>query len=272
VTAYLRVSPLIDEHKAAYSDGQFRAFLHILALAARQPDRGRFRSEAQLRALLGRLGRHVPHLLAEGDLEVQADGALVVHGWDVWQEGDMTVRDRMAALRNRRRNATVTDTVTSTVTQPSPTATRISSSVSTSSRVTPTDRTPPRAPRQVTLSKEQLEAWRSFGPAWDPFKAAWLGRGFLYPPSGDPDGGEDTQRGLLWQVLDARPSGIAEWVRAAPKGSTARAVVQYVLDRFHEVRAAVSDEPPARDFAPTKSEAAESVGAIAARMAAKATA
>ncbi len=86
------------------------------------------------------------------------------------------------------------------------------------------------------LTKSQLEAWATFGPEWAHFKAAWLERGFRHPPSGDPDGGDTSQRGLLWQVLDARPAGIAEWVRAAPRGATARAVVQYVLDRFHARR------------------------------------
>jgi hypothetical protein len=54
------------------------------------------------------------------------DGTVYVDGWNEWQEGDLTVRDRMAALRNRRRNSTVTGTVTPTVTEPSPPATRYS--------------------------------------------------------------------------------------------------------------------------------------------------
>lgn len=102
--AYLRISPLIDEHKAHYSDGEFRAFMHVLAAAGRQPTRGRFHSLAQLRALLGRHARYVPTLIAEGDIEPTDDGGVYVCGWDEWQEGDLTVGDRMKKLRDKRRN------------------------------------------------------------------------------------------------------------------------------------------------------------------------
>lgn len=110
--AYLRIDPLIAVRKAHYTDGQFRAYIETLTLALLQKERGRFLSMAQLRALLGRRGKHAAFLLSQGDISEKRAGAVYVEGWDEWQEGDLTVRDRMAALRNRRRNGTVTEDVT----------------------------------------------------------------------------------------------------------------------------------------------------------------
>lgn len=122
--AYLRFDPLKDERLAHYTDGQYRAYDLVLFKAGRQDPRGRFSSEAQVRALLGRHARHLPFLFSEGAILALDDGAVYVAGWDEWQEGDLTVRDRMAALRSRKRNAAVT--------QPLPDAIRssVSSSVS----------------------------------------------------------------------------------------------------------------------------------------------
>lgn len=120
----------MDERKGEYTPAQFGAFLKVQLMAGRQTDRGWFRSAAALRAMLpSAYVRHVDFLLSEGDL-VERDGRLYVDGWQEWQEGDLTVGDRMAALRNRRRNSTVTPTVTSTVTEPSPSAIRSSVGVS----------------------------------------------------------------------------------------------------------------------------------------------
>jgi hypothetical protein len=121
--AYHRIDPLMDERKGHYSPAQLGAFVKVQLLAGRQSKRGRFRSVAALRnALPAPYIRHVDFLLAEGDLVVQKDGTVYVDGFDEWQEGDLTVADRMAALRNRRRNSGVTGTVTPTVTEPSPAA------------------------------------------------------------------------------------------------------------------------------------------------------
>jgi hypothetical protein len=113
----------MDERKGHYTPAQLGAFLKVQLVAGRQTSRGRFRSIAAIRAILpAAYARHIDFLVAEGDLDVLTDGSVYVDGWDQWQEGDLTVKDRMAALRNRRRNGTVT----STVTQPSPTAIRSS--------------------------------------------------------------------------------------------------------------------------------------------------
>lgn len=183
VRAYHRVDPLMDERKGHYTPAQFGAFLKVQLLAGRQTSRGRFRSVAALRAMLpAAYVRHVDFLLSEGDLDVLTDGTVYVDGWDQWQEGDLTVKDRMAALRNRRRNAAVT----STVTRPSPTAIRssvgVSTGVSGESYDSPATRERPdgradleafliikrRAPtpRQRRLLDEVLDRHDLTGPEW----------------------------------------------------------------------------------------------------------
>jgi len=113
--AYHRVDPLMDERRSHYSPAQLGAYLKVQLVAGRQKQRGRFKS---MRALTGALpapyARLVPFLVAQGDLAVEEDGTVRVDGWDEWQEGDLTVRDRMARLRNRDRNRSVTSTVTET--------------------------------------------------------------------------------------------------------------------------------------------------------------
>lgn len=132
--AYHRVDPLMDERKSHYSPAQLGAFLKVQLVAGRQGNRGRFRS---VKALIGALpapyARLVPFLLEQGDLVMDVDGSVYLDGWDEWQEGDLTVGERMARLRNRKRNHGVTATVTNGVTQPSPTATRSSVGVGVSS-------------------------------------------------------------------------------------------------------------------------------------------
>lgn len=107
--AYLRIDPLIDERKGHYSPAQLGAFVKVLALTSRQTTRGRFRST---KALIGTLpaayAKHVPFLVEQGDLIELLDGSLYFDGYDEWQEGDVTVGERMKRLRNRHRNGGVT--------------------------------------------------------------------------------------------------------------------------------------------------------------------
>jgi len=118
----------------------------------------------------------------------------------------------------------------------------------------------------VTLTKAQLAAWSSFGPEWDAVKAAWLAKGLRLPPAGDPDDDDTSQRGLLYQVLDARPTDVARWISMAPGGS-ARKVIDWVLAQWHEVRAEAGADDPEEWFAPpSRAEAAESLGKIMERM------
>jgi hypothetical protein len=102
---YIRLDPAFDERKEAYPDGPYAALVAALCLAEAQPDRGRFRSADYLRRLLGKRGRHVPYLMAHGDLSELPDGRLYIDGWDEWQEGDWKVAERVQRIRNRPRNA-----------------------------------------------------------------------------------------------------------------------------------------------------------------------
>ena len=107
--AYHRVDPLMDERKSHYTPAQLGAYLKVQLLAGRQSHRGRFRSQAALvGALPAAYAKHVAFLIEQRDLVAQQDGSLYLDGWDEWQEGDVTVKERMARLRNRHRNGAVT--------------------------------------------------------------------------------------------------------------------------------------------------------------------
>jgi hypothetical protein len=130
--AYLRLSPRAFHEKVVvdrYPPGAFAAFLAVLCLAEEQPERGRFRSEKLLRLLLDEpaegvhvgWGKWLRHLVDHGDLVRQKGGVLYVAGWDEWQEGDVTVTERMNRLRSRKRpdvTVPVTPDVTVPVTPP----------------------------------------------------------------------------------------------------------------------------------------------------------
>jgi hypothetical protein len=143
--AYIRTDPglfqrkalgIRDEHSrpAPYPSDAVVAFLGCLCLAEEQPKRGRFASERILRELLGgpdgqgrRYARQLPFLIEHGDLVRLPSGLLYVDGWDEWQEGDVTVPERMARLRIKKAGrdtpavtpATVTRDTPPTVTSPS---------------------------------------------------------------------------------------------------------------------------------------------------------
>lgn len=93
----------------------------------------------------------------------------------------------------------------------------------------------PHRAREPLLRKEQLDAWIGFGPEWDGFKTAWFGRGFMWPPYGSPEDDDTSQRGLLWSLLDARPTDTVRWVEEAP-GTTTGEVIGYVLSKWHTIR------------------------------------
>jgi hypothetical protein len=124
--AYLRLDPAIFERKAldqGYPLPAVAAFVGVLCQAEHQPQRGKFRDERLLRALLGPAGRWVGYLIDHGDLVRLADGRLYVDGWDEWQEGDWRVAERVTRIRDRRKAngtaATVTNATVKTVSTPS---------------------------------------------------------------------------------------------------------------------------------------------------------
>ncbi len=100
--AYIRFEPAFAERKEDYPDGAFRALVECFCYAESQPRRGHFRNERILRAFLDKRARWVPFLIAHGDLATVSDGSLYVEGWEEWQEGDVTVADRMKRIRAKR--------------------------------------------------------------------------------------------------------------------------------------------------------------------------
>ncbi len=118
--------------------------------------------------------------------------------------------------------------------------------------------------QEPTFTKAQLKAWASFGSEWDDVRAAWVGRGFRHPPSGEPDDAT-SQRGLLYPILDARPTTLPQWIREA-KGKTAHEVIGHVLERWHAIQAEAGvDDELAAWTVPTRDEAAATLGEILAK-------
>jgi hypothetical protein len=114
----------------------------------------------------------------------------------------------------------------------------------------------------VTLSKQELESWRSFGPEWAAFRDAWINRGLRYAPFGSDSADDTTQRGLLWSILDAQPVRMVAWITDAP-GKSARDVIGYVLERWHELRDEQRDVGPDTDRAgPSRLEAPEILASV----------
>jgi hypothetical protein len=93
--AYLRMDPNLDQHPDA--DGMMR----LMCAAARQPYRGRFKFRNTIVTIVGESRTRA--MLARRDVIKLADGTLYLDGWDEWQEGDLTVAERMRRMRERRR-------------------------------------------------------------------------------------------------------------------------------------------------------------------------
>ena len=121
---YIRVDPQFYERKAlrqGYPLGAVAALVGCFCLAETQPERGRFRDRRVLSVLLGPARRWLPYLIEHGDLVEQDElPRLYIDGWDEWQEGDLTVPERMARMRAKkgRRAGSVTAPVTPDVTAP----------------------------------------------------------------------------------------------------------------------------------------------------------
>jgi hypothetical protein len=93
--AYLRMSPNLDAHPDP------GAMVILMCWANRQLPRGHFKT---LDALRGALGvKRLKQCLDRGDLVRRRNGRYYLDGWDEWQEGDFTVGERVARLRNRRK-------------------------------------------------------------------------------------------------------------------------------------------------------------------------
>lgn len=97
--AYLRIDPNLDQHPEA------EGMLFLICAAARQARRGYF-TRAVVDRILGR--KRADRFVAprgQGktpDLIEVEDGSLYLAGWDEWNEGDLTVGERMKRVRDRR--------------------------------------------------------------------------------------------------------------------------------------------------------------------------
>lgn len=123
--AYLRLLPDFFERKALgvrpdgsrvdpYPPAALGAMIGAICLAEHVNPRGRFKSQRVLEAMLAgpndegaEYAAQVPFLIEHNDLVRQPDGSLYLDGWDEIQEGrDMTVNERMARYRDRKRATT----------------------------------------------------------------------------------------------------------------------------------------------------------------------
>lgn len=92
--AYLRIDPNMDSHPDQ------DAMLTLILFGNRCSERGRFRSLSMLEKVLGK--KRLKACLDRKDLVPISGGRFYVSGWDEWQEGDLTVGDRMGRIRKRR--------------------------------------------------------------------------------------------------------------------------------------------------------------------------
>jgi len=79
--------------------------------------------------------------------------------------------------------------------------------------------TPPIAPS---------DGWKGWGAEWEPFAQAWRER-FNLAPTGP-------QRQVLWPIIDARPTDVAGWLRAAPAEARASDIVGYLLRHWKAIK------------------------------------
>lgn len=96
--AYLRIDPNIDQ---VYPELR-NTFVGLMCSGHRQPERGRYRDRQLVEGLHSR--PFVRRCFDRGDLVTLPDGRVYIDGWDEWQEGDLTVSERMRRMRQRRRS------------------------------------------------------------------------------------------------------------------------------------------------------------------------
>ena len=210
------------------SDSARYGWIVTLLEAKAQRHPGTFASDRHYREVVGRFGKFLPDYLAAQLLDLNEDGSLAVHGW-TQHEGRVRQakhrdKDVTPALPERDKDVTYSKSKSESKSEE-----KATKAVAVAKPRASDPRNEPR------LTEAQLRSWDSFGPAWRAFKEAWLGRGLLFAPFGSPDGDDTSQRGLLFQVMDNRPTDIVRWVKEAPLPS-AREVITYILEQWHEIR------------------------------------
>ena len=98
--AYLRMDPDIDQK---HPDNGWN-FIRLLCAANRQRPRGYFACRGALETIFGR--PLVRTFYSRGDVMDAPGGKVYVCGWGVWQEGDLTVAERVSRIRGKRDNVT----------------------------------------------------------------------------------------------------------------------------------------------------------------------
>jgi hypothetical protein len=105
--AYLRFDPNLDRHP----DDDIVVMVRLWCAGNRQDPRGIFKTWGHVVTALGKRARHAkPHLTEN------PDGSWAIDHWEIWQEGDINVGERMRRYRDRRRKGTVSSAVTPAVT------------------------------------------------------------------------------------------------------------------------------------------------------------
>ena len=92
--AYLRLDPDIDQK---HPDNGWE-YIRLLCASNRQRPRGIFTSRATLEAIFGKAA--VRRFYDRGDVFDREDGRAETAGWDAWQEGDLTVAERVRRTRS----------------------------------------------------------------------------------------------------------------------------------------------------------------------------
>jgi hypothetical protein len=88
------------------SDSARWAWVVALGKAKGQRPQGTFGSQEHLEAALGRLGRHVPQLIAVGLLHIEQGGAISIRAWSEWQSDLDYSTPRVSKLRALKRSGT----------------------------------------------------------------------------------------------------------------------------------------------------------------------
>lgn len=93
------------------------------------------------------------------------------------------------------------------------------------------------------------EAWRSFGPKWQPVRLLVAELGYPFPPAGEAtDDREDnpSQRAIVWRALDFRPAETLAIIRRCRSWSAVIAAIVASEDNLH-VDAALNEREAAWD-------------------------
>ena len=276
----LHASMLSHSKNIRLTPMQRSAWVTLLMHALNSPSDDLLGEREDLEAILRIYGHDDPAgilaVLVKLRLLEAEDGEYRLHDWADWQPDDPTGSHRKAAWRKAQKAAPSRDG-DETVPGQSPdsprTITRLSRPRGEERREE--EKVPPARPREASpkngpapaassrrgtgfqrvgdvagridwgqaLTATQRDEWSDFGDEWRDVKAAWLARGLKHPPAGsaDDDGEANSQRHILFEILDSRPTDLPRWIREAPRDRSAAGVVAHCLTRWREIRAKAAE-------------------------------